>query len=314
MDTTTTNNNGARLPRQPEPHQRSDGPRRLPFWEMGTRSDMGETLSAAVRYLTDEAILRPVALYALHAGLTAHFLGEEAAGFEWDAKGADVLSALKSLGGRLFMVDGESHYVAWPSGMAHLRISPATGEVWRLELATCDEALLAAVQEARKGWLRPVAPEAPTTTINVLVKSGSNFGLTEITSEDSTLVEGNYAPSTVEAYRRAAAALRSPKPSGRLLVLEGKTGTGKTHMVRALLGALAGAATVILVPEHLVANLAEPAIVPVLVNIAQRSGGDPIVLVLEDCDDCLLSREHTTAQGDRANVATLSAVLNLADG
>jgi ATP-dependent 26S proteasome regulatory subunit len=97
-------------------------------------------------------------------------------------------------------------------------------------------------------------------------------------------------------------------------VLEGKTGTGKTHMVRALLGALAGAATVILVPEHLVANLAEPAIVPVLVNIAQRSGGDPIVLVLEDCDDCLLSREHTTAQGDRANVATLSAVLNLADG
>jgi ATP-dependent 26S proteasome regulatory subunit len=95
-------------------------------------------------------------------------------------------------------------------------------------------------------------------------------------------------------------------------VLEGKTGTGKTHMVRALLGALQGAATVLLVPEHLVANLAEPAIVPVMVGLARM--GKPLILVLEDCDDCLLSREHTTAQGDRANVATLSAVLNLADG
>lgn len=84
-----------------------------------------------------------------------------------------------------------------------------------------------------------------------------------------------------------------------------------TYLVRSLLACNPRAAFV-LVPPHLVPEMASPEILPTLTAAKEEMDG-PIALVIEDADACLVPRDKSGNVRD-SNMNAISSLLNLGDG
>ena len=84
---------------------------------------------------------------------------------------------------------------------------------------------------------------------------------------ESTFIPDNYEPKVLEGFNRIKADLESDKPHGRIGILDGPPGTGKTHLVRGLLTTVSGEdVNFVFVSPKDVAHLADPSFLPALVN------------------------------------------------
>lgn len=122
----------------------------------------------------------------------------------------------------------------------------------------------------------------------------------------SEMVPENYTPEVNEAFDRIKLELVADNPRGRLSVISGPPGTGKTYLIRGLLRAVPDAIFVI-VPQQSLAALLAPDGVAALTDFRAQNEDDPIVLILEDADDALAPRR----EGD---TSIISSLLNLGDG
>lgn len=138
-----------------------------------------------------------------------------------------------------------------------------------------------------------------------IVQNGPSLSLQSLGNAGIKLEAGNYSPKVIEDYRFTIQDLRSDYPSGRITIMRGTPGTGKTHLVRAMLLEVPDAMFVIVSPE-VITTLAGPQLLPLLM---QQRGGmkGPIILVLEDADKCLVARDNN-------NIHSIQALLNLGDG
>jgi len=134
----------------------------------------------------------------------------------------------------------------------------------------------------------------------------------------------NYAEETKDGVAAILEDLKSPFPRGKLTVIEGEPGTGKTFLVRSLISEIPGAFFVI-IPPPMIARLSDPNMIPTLLKLKSNDysefpGDDmpmekpdpnapsnPIVIVVEDADECLALR-------DNANMPSISSILNLTSG
>ena len=83
--------------------------------------------------------------------------------------------------------------------------------------------------------------------------------------------------------------------------------TGKTHIIRSLLLNVPGAMFV-LVPPDMVSSLSGPELLPLLLTQKQSLAlNGPIILLLEDADKCLVTRQSD-------NINSIQSLLNLGDG
>lgn len=153
-----------------------------------------------------------------------------------------------------------------------------------------------------------VAPEK--SYIYTIVTHGQGFGLETLGIGGIPLVRENYSTEVQEAYEQIVSDLKSSEPLGRLSIINGPPGTGKTYLVRALVDDVPECKFVI-VPPHLVSHLGDPQFLAFFIQERSNSGdaaeGKPLVLVLEDADQCLTERAAD-------NMASVSAILNLTDG
>lgn len=124
----------------------------------------------------------------------------------------------------------------------------------------------------------------------------------------------NYDPTIQNAVLNVVADLQTPFPDGRLTILEGPPGCGKTFLIRSLVHEIPGA-KFIFVPPAMVPNLGDPSLVSALLSLNednQHSENEdlyngPTVLICEDADSIL-----TTRAAD--NMPAISSVLNLTSG
>jgi len=210
---------------------------------------------------------------------------------------------LETLGGRLIYRDmrpsGDHTLYLWKDGVVDISI---TGNYLSVQALSHNQGF---VEEVREFFRPQWAPSERRGHIYAIVRNGMSLGLNSIGNAGIPLVEGNYTPKVMEDYKYAITDLNNDSPSGRIVVMRGPAGTGKTHLIRAMLLQVPDAMFVLISPE-IVTNLAGPELLPLLINYRGGTTG-PIVLVLEDADRCLVAR------GD-GNMSLIQSLLNLGDG
>lgn len=144
-----------------------------------------------------------------------------------------------------------------------------------------------------------------TGKIYCIVQNGSNLSLSSIGKAGIPFNEKNYSKKVVSDYKFILKDLKAKNPCGRISIFEGIPGSGKTHLVKSLLNDI-NDTMFILVPPELVKQLAGPQFVPLLISYTSHTKG-PVILILEDADECLVKR-------DSSNINSIQALLNLSDG
>lgn len=122
---------------------------------------------------------------------------------------------------------------------------------------------------------------------------------------DARFEPGNYSCDVGEAFEYAVQELTNPTPAGRLTIIDGPPGTGKSFFIRGLIEKVVGA-MFLYVPSDLVRDLGGPALMPTLLEL-KSSFKMPLVLVLEDADAILAPRMND-------NINSVSTLLNFTDG
>lgn len=213
-----------------------------------------------------------------------------------------------------------SHYFVWtwPDGVVRYGVSDPdendkdlhlSGSQW---VATCNpelhEALTLMVADL---WQRPPTPSRPYgSSLTMLCGTPVHgYGLKNIGFTAERLVPENYTPEVRAAFDAIFPALTASNPAGRITLVEGPPGTGKTRAVTALLAKLCNSARIVIVPSHMVAALSGPDLIGSLIG---HDG--PTILVLEDADQAMLSREAASEKDKELNTGALASLLNLSDG
>lgn len=141
----------------------------------------------------------------------------------------------------------------------------------------------------------------------IMKNAKGNLELTKLGYAGAPLERANYSHKVIEDYDYVVADMNSKDPYGRVVVLDGSPGNGKTFMTRSFLMDVPNAMFVI-VPPNMVASIGGPDLLPLLLKTKESSHmKGPIVLILEDADQCLAPRESD-------NISSISAILNLGDG
>jgi len=116
----------------------------------------------------------------------------------------------------------------------------------------------------------------------------------------------NYSEDVVESFDYVVENFSKENPPGRLTILSGLPGTGKTYFVRGLVKALKNS-YVIMIPSNLLSSLDSPSLLPTLIDHKSYIEDKNMVFVVEDADPVLVKRMND-------NVCVLSSLLNFTDG
>lgn len=219
-----------------------------------------------------------------------------------------LLSRFLALGARVVerttSDEGESGgaIAVWPTGVVFVRRYPRGASV---SVALRDEPLFSKCVALTKELL----VKHTQGDVFTLTGAGGTLELRRIGNAGRDLERANYQTAILERYDRAVAGLMADEPHGRLVIVDGPPGVGKTYMVRGILQEVRGA-TFLLVPASMVDDLTGPVLLPALLD-ARESPYDGLpkrlVLVIEDADAALVPRQSD-------NIALISALLNLGDG
>ena len=217
---------------------------------------------------------------------------------------SDMISKhLVSLGGRLIHKaigdNGDNTVYLWPEGVVEVNNS---GTYVNITALSQDEKF---VRELKAYFEPKWAPAEKTGHIYAIVRQGMHLSLSSIGNAGIPLVDGNYTDKVMKDYKFVIGDLNSETPSGRITIMRGPAGTGKTHLIRAMLLEVPDAMFVLISPT-VVTNLAGPELLPLLMNYRGHATG-PIVLILEDADQVLVKRENE-------NMSLIQSLLNLGDG
>lgn len=153
--------------------------------------------------------------------------------------------------------------------------------------------------------LTTVVVKKERNRVSLLVQKGNSLGLESVAAHSSPLVESNYTPEIVQHFRDIKESFGNADPSGRLIIMEGPPGTGKTHFIRSLICETENVEFV-LINSSLISALGNPELLALLMEQARRSQ-IPTVLLLEDADLALQRRGSD-------NMGHISTLLNMADG
>lgn len=142
--------------------------------------------------------------------------------------------------------------------------------------------------------------------ISAIVKSGSGLDIVEIGKIYAPLIKENYIPGVVAAYKEIAKAITTDCPVGRLSIIDGIAGCGKSYIIRALITEFGDQVEFVLLPGDMVTEFGRPEMLPFLA-MNRRFDDRPLCLILEDADALLVERKAD-------NMVAMAATLNLGDG
>lgn len=166
-----------------------------------------------------------------------------------------------------------------------------------VSLMTPDAALLERLTEV-------LPPVWQKDSIHVLISGLDGPELTYAGRVGASFQPENYEPDVADTLEAVFAWAEAPKPYGRIVILRGPPGTGKSYAGRAMITETNGVEWVY-VPPTSVVSLTRPDMIDILIRGRQTTG--PLGLLVEDADALLRLRT-----GDNDNM--VAQLLNLGDG
>lgn len=148
-----------------------------------------------------------------------------------------------------------------------------------------------------------------TNPLKLLVEEKCSYSLTNLSTPAEELEVGNYMPKVIQKFEYLSKQLVAKKPKGRIAVLSGYPGTGKTYLLRALLNRYSEDTDFVLINTDQCINLSQK-LHKFMEMLASRSGADKnrkLVLILEDADSAIAPRSAN-------NLSAIQSILNFGDG
>ncbi len=173
--------------------------------------------------------------------------------------------------------------------------------VCELDIVTLNKKIYEAIKEKAS---KLIEESPPSNRVFALAQTRNGLKLVSFGEFKQDLTTANYMAPTIKGYKHIQKCLSSKAPCGRLVLLQGAPGTGKSYMIRSLVSSIN--ATFIIVGSNMIADLSGPAILPLLLDTVEK--GKPIAFILEDADVALADR------GSKSGMTHLSGLLNLGDG
>lgn len=188
--------------------------------------------------------------------------------------------------------------------ICHFDISPQTGSRFKLSVHMVGfekqvselERKIASIVEAvqvKKGVVKTLMQRPHGLDIGTLGVAGI------------PLIRENYEQSVLDAFDHVVKDISNPTPCGKLIIMDGPPGTGKTFLIRALIEN--SNAEFVFIPPNIVSELAGPNIITTLADDRASDDTRPIVMIVEDADQCLQERAMD-------NLGSISNLLNMTDG
>lgn len=201
--------------------------------------------------------------------------------------------------------DGYGMTLLLPSGIARISVFDEilTGTIF----STSEEEI-----DAIRTWILAATKEPEEKEpeeggeVMAMVPALDGYDIRAIGRVVAPLERGNYTQAVLTGYDMLVDDLiLSERPQGKVAILDGPPGTGKTYLIRSLISEYGDEVDFLLVPQDLIPEFGKPEILPTLLQ--HKNTGVPLILILEDCDSLLTNRQAS-------NMKDIAAVLNLGDG
>ena len=144
--------------------------------------------------------------------------------------------------------------------------------------------------------------------VSIILDSQRGYQLESFSVKNVPIDPMNYNDQVVEDYHYMISELKSSSPFGRLSIIHGPPGTGKTYLLKSLVHEIqSNQIKVLYMPVDLMRQMRQIDFIKTLMQDSYVSYSK-YLLILEDCDDYLGSREATGKN------EAVSIILNIADG
>ncbi len=141
--------------------------------------------------------------------------------------------------------------------------------------------------------------------VHMMLSSREEISIQKTGKISSPINREYYSKEVQESFDFIISEFKKPVPKGKITILSGPPGTGKTYLIRSLITAGSDFCSFVIVPPSLVSKLGEPEMLPSL--LAHKNEKKPLVLILEDAD--ILVKERM-----KDSIDAISAALNMGDG
>jgi|HubBroStandDraft_6_1064221.scaffolds.fasta_scaffold296553_2 hypothetical protein len=175
-----------------------------------------------------------------------------------------------------------------------------------IRVLSIDEEHVELLRGRMQNWVRP-AFDRDAGVIHMLRASPEGVRFAEIGTAGRALRPENYAAAVLREIDHVTKDIEAADPCGRIVLMTGPPGTGKTHLIRSILVNAKRPRFVVLQPGDLRSFLNASPLGALAEFVEDEARGRPIVLIVEDADDCLVPRGTD-------NMSQIAALLNLSDG